>query len=164
MHVGKKGSKIPAGVVTEYLDAQKRSQVNDIGREYSQHCLLRPGEVAFIHAGVLHEAHVPTKSKFESVLAAYLFQITEINKVLERTPIAWADYERLSEDLYNPVFTEGVVRQVVKPEMRRIQKKFRNLAGLKATIDVSAEPISEDEEEEVEEPKKKKERRIEKIK
>ena len=38
--------------------------------------------------------------------------------------------------------------------MRRIQKKFRNLAGLKATIDVSVEPISEDEEEE--EPKKKK--------
>ena len=128
----KKGSKTPAGVITEFLDTQKRSHVDHIDRQYRQHCLLRPGEVAFIHAGVLHEAHVPTKSKFESVLAAYLFVSTEINEALEHTQIAWADYERLSEDLYNPVFTEGVVRQVVKPEMRRIQKKFRNLAGLKA--------------------------------
>ena len=104
---------------------------------------------------------MPTKSKFESVLAAYLFVSTEINEALEHTQIPWADYERPSEDLYNPVFTEEVVRYIVKPEMRRIQKKFRNLAGLKATIDVTVEPlpVSEDEEEEeekVEEPKKKK--------
>ena len=146
--------------MTEYLDTQKRSHVDHIDRQYRQHCLLRPGEVAFILAGVLHEAHVPTKSKFESVLAAYLFQSTEIEQALQHTQIPWADYERLSEDLYNPVFTEDVVRYMVKPEMRRIQKKFRNLAGLEATIDIMVEPtpISEDEEEEekVEEPKKKK--------
>ena len=51
----------------------------------------------------------------------------------------WTAYERISEDLYIIVFIEGVVRQIVKPEMRRIQKKFKNLAGLKATIDVSVE-------------------------
>ena len=136
--------------------------MDHIDRQYRQHCLLRPGEVAFIHAGVLHEAHVPTKSKFESVLAAYLFVSTEINEALQHTQLPWADYERLSEDLYNPVFTEGVLRQLVKPEIRRIKKKFRNFGGLEATIEIMAEPIpiSEDEEEEeeekVEEPKKKK--------
>ena len=62
---------------------------------------------------------MPTKCE-KSVLAAYLFESTEINEALQHTQIAWADYERLSEDLYNPVFTEGVVRQIVKPEMRRI--------------------------------------------